>query len=183
MVIEKSKNDKGLFEYTYIIYEEPHIEKELVYPDTENPYMDNPDMDNPTQINTNKQNTKEQNDKDDKEKSSFFDLNNLNPLTKDLIEKNYVSDMDIDLFQYDEMFNKLLSEYSYQELIKISHYITNKVIKNKFKDEEGNLIENKYNYFKASMYSNIEKLESLEQIEWDDETGWYKENDELELEY
>ena len=33
------------------------------------------------------------------------------------------------------------------------------------------------------MYSNIEKLESLEQIEWDDETGWYKENDELELEY
>ena len=78
LVIEKSKNDKGLFEYTYIIYEEPHIEKELVYPDTENPYMDNPDMDNPTQINTNKQNTKEQNDKDDKEKSSFFDLNNLN---------------------------------------------------------------------------------------------------------
>ena len=116
LVIEKSKNDKGLFEYTYIIYEEPHIEKELVYPDTENPYMDNPDMDNPMQINTNKQNTKEQNDKDDKEKSSFFDLNNLNPLTKDLIEKNYVSDMDIDLFQYDEMFNKLLSEYSYQEL-------------------------------------------------------------------
>ena len=91
--------------------------------------------------------------------------------------------MDVDLFQYDELFNKLLSEYSYQELIKISHYITNKVIKNKFKDEEGNLIENKYNYFKASMYSNIEKLESLEQIEWDDETGWYKENDELELEY
>ena len=183
LVIEKSKNDKGLFEYTYIIYEEPHIEKELGYPDTENPYMDNPDMDNPTQINTNKQNTKEQNDKDDKEKSSFFDLNNLNPLTKDLIEKDYVSDMDVDLFQYDELFNKLLSEYSYQELIKISHYITNKVIKNKFKDEEGNLIENKYNYFKASMYSNIEKLESLEQIEWDDETGWYKENDELELEY
>ena len=32
------------------------------------------------------------------------------------------------------------------------------------------------------MYSNIEKLESLEQIEWDDDIGWYKNKDELELE-
>lgn len=177
--IIKLRGENGQYQYDYLIREIPKgIEPEYPKGDA----VKGKSVKG-TQINTNKQNTKEQNDKDDKEKSSFFDLNNLNPLTKDLIEKDYVSDMDVDLFQYDELFNKLLSEYSYQELIKISHYITNKVIKNKFKDEEGNLIENKYNYFKASMYSNIEKLESLEQIEWDDETGWYKENDELELEY
>lgn len=182
--IQQTRGEKGYYKYEYIIREIPlDVLQEKNNPDTQKGYADIGDTEKDNQINTNKQNTKEQNDKDDKEKSFFFDLNNLNPLTKDLIEKDYVSDMDVDLFQYDELFNKLLSEYSYQELIKISHYITNKVIKNKFKDEEGNLIENKYNYFKASMYSNIEKLESLEQIEWDDETGWYKENDELELEY
>ena len=158
------------------------MEKELTHPDTENPYMDNPDMDNPTQINTNIQNIKKQNDKDDKEKSSFFDLNSLNPLTKDLINKNYVSIDDMDLFRYEELFDTLLPEYSYHEIIKISHYIIDKVIKSKFKDETGNIIENKFNYFKASMYSNIEKLESLEQVEWDDDIGWYENKDELELE-
>ncbi len=182
LMIEKHKNSKGLFEYTYIIYEEPQVEKELTHPDTENPYMDNPDMDNPTQINTNIQNIKKQNDKDDKEKSSFFDLNSLNPLTKDLINKNYVSIDDMDLFRYEELFDTLLPEYSYHEIIKISHYIIDKVIKSKFKDETGNIIENKFNYFKASMYSNIEKLESLEQVEWDDDIGWYENKDELELE-
>lgn len=183
LVIEKHKNNKGLFEYTYLIYEEPQVEKELIHPDTENPYMDNPNMENPTEINTNKIITKQQTDKDDKEKSSFLDLNNLNPLTKDLINKNYVSIDDMELFQYEELFDKLLSEYSYKEIIKISHYVVDKVINGNFKDDEGNIIENKYNYFEVSMYSNIEKLESLEQIEWDDEMGWYKDNDELELEY
>ena len=62
LVIEKHKNNKGLFEYTYLIYEEPQVEKELIHPDTENPYMDNPNMENPTEINTNKIITKQQTD-------------------------------------------------------------------------------------------------------------------------
>lgn len=181
LVIEKHKNNKGLFEYTYLIYEEPQVEKELIHPDTENPYMDNPDMENPTEINTYIQNTKKQNDKDDKEKSSFLNFNNLNPLTKDLIEKSYIPKDDTSIFYYNELFDNLLSEYSYKEIIKISHYIVDKVLKNNFKDEKGNIIENKYNYYKASMYSNIDKINNLENIEWDEEVGWYKETEEPEL--
>ena len=173
LVIEKSKNDKGLFEYTYIIYEEPHIEKELVYPDTENPYMDNPDMDNPTQINTNKQNTKEQNDKDDKEKHNI--------LTLDLIKKGYIQNDDIQSFFYDDLFDELCQQYSYQDLIKISHYIVEKVIDRNFKDENKNVIDNKFGYFKSSIFNNIDKLESLEEIGWDDDVGWYKDDEEIEL--
>ena len=71
LVIKKTKNEKGIFEYEYMIYE---------YPYSENPDMDYPDMENPTQINTNIQNTKKQNDKEDrkdKPKSSFFDAGNI----------------------------------------------------------------------------------------------------------
>lgn len=183
LIIEKNKNDKGLFEYTYIIYEEPQtIEKNKEnHPDTENPYLDDPNLDNPTQINTNKQNIKKQNDKDDKENSSFFYLNNLNSLTKDLIEKKYIFENDTNLLSYNKLFDKLLSEYSYSEIIKISHYIVDKVIQSSFRDEKGNIIENKYNYFETSMYSNIDKLNSLEKLEWDDNVGWYKENEDYDI--
>ena len=62
--IEKTRGDKGYFEYNYLIYEIPHyINKEMIKntPDTGNPYLDVPDMEIPTQINT-----KEKIDKDDK---------------------------------------------------------------------------------------------------------------------
>lgn len=175
LVIEKSKNDKGLFEYTYIIYEEPQIieKSKEIYPDTENPYMDSPDMENPTQINTNKQNTKKQIDKEDKEKHNI--------LTLDLIKKGYIQNDDIQSFFYDDLFDELCRQYSYQDLIKISHYIIEKVIDRNFKDENNNIIDNKFRYFKSSMFNNIDKLESLEEIDWDDDVGWYKDNDEIEL--
>ena len=56
--IEKTRGDKGYFEYNYLIYEIPHfINREMIKntPDTENPYLDVPDMEIPTQINTKKQ--------------------------------------------------------------------------------------------------------------------------------
>lgn len=175
LVIEKNKNTKGLFEYTYIIYEEPQIieKSKEIYPDTENPYMDSPDMENPTQINTNKQNTKKQNDKEDKEKHNI--------LTLDLIKKGYIQNDDIQSFFYDDLFDELCRQYSYQDLIKISHYIIEKVIDRNFKDENNNIIDNKFRYFKSSMFNNIDKLESLEEIDWDDDVGWYKDNAEIEL--
>ena len=42
-------------------------------------------------------------------------------------------------------------------------------------DEEGNVIENKFGYFKNSIYTNINKVINNE-IEWDDDIGWFEEN-------
>lgn len=50
-----------------------------------------------------------------------------------------------------------------------------------YHDENGEKIENLYGYFKNSILSNIEKLKSNE-IEWDEETGWFKENNIKEIE-
>ena len=150
LVIKKTQNEKGIFEYEYMIYE---------YPYSENPDMDYPDMENSTQINTNIQNTKKQNDKEDREdkpKSSFFDAGKHNRLTLELIDRKYITQDDIQLYFYDNLFDELLKENSYVDLIMVLHYILARVKWNKYKDEYGNDIENKYGYLKESIYNNLE---------------------------
>ena len=132
-------------------------------PDTGNPYLDVPDMEIPTQINT-----KEKIDKDDKTKiSSFFVAEEHNRLTLELIDRGYINEEDIQIFYYDKLFENLLYDGNeYKDLIQIIHYIVPRVINRNFKDEEGNIIENKYGYFKNSIESNIRRLS--EEDLWDD---------------
>lgn len=156
--IEKVRGNKGYFEYNYLIYKIPQfidLENEQNNPDTENPHLDTPNVEMPTQINT-----KKQIDKDDKTKiSSFFVPEEHNKLTLELIERGYINEDDIQIFYYDKLFNQLLEEdNSYQDLIQIIHYIVPRVVKRNFKDEDGNVIENKFGYFKNSIISNINKL-------------------------
>ena len=163
--IEKTRGDKGYFEYNYLIYEIPHyINKEMIKntPDTGNPYLDVPDMEIPTQINT-----KEKIDKDDKTISSFFVPEEHNILTLELIDRGSINEEDIQIFYYDKLFENLLYDGNeYKDLIQIIHYIVPRVINRNFKDEEGNIIENKYGYFKNSIESNIRRLS--EEDLWDD---------------
>ena len=163
--IEKTRGDKGYFEYNYLIYEIPHfINRKMIKntPDTENPYLDFPDMEISTQINT-----KKQIDKDDKTISSFFVPEEHNILTLELIDRGYINEEDIQIFYYDKLFENLLYDGNeYKDLIQIIHYIVPRVINRNFKDEEGNIIENKYGYFKNSIESNIKRLS--EEDLWDD---------------
>ena len=110
----------------------------------ENPHLDTPNVEMPTQINTNIINNK-QIDKDDKTKiSSFFIPEEHNKLTLELIERGYINEDDIQIFYYDKLFNQLLDDdNSYQDLIQIIYYIVSRVVKRNFKDEDGNIIENK----------------------------------------
>ena len=175
LVIEKSRNDKGLFEYNYLIYEVPHkleIEKKYNHPDMDFPYLDTPhldkpDMETPTQINTNKQI-----DKIDKDaKTSFFDGKKHNRLTLELIKSKYISNNDREISSYDKMFNNLLNDNSYQALLKIIKYIISRVLERGFKDEYGKYITNKFGYLKSAINGNIEKLNSYSDINfWDDDS-------------
>ena len=187
LVIEKSRNDKGLFEYNYLIYEVPHkleVEKKQNHPDMDfpyldNPYLDKPDMETPTQINTNIQNTKKQIDKIDKGANApFFDADMHNKLTVQLINKKYIDDNDTQISYYDNLFNKLLIDNSYKEIITIINYIVPRVLSRGFKDENGKYITNKFRYLKNSIYSNIEKLNSCNNEElWDYDNDYIDDTD------
>ena len=93
--VEKTQNEKGVFEYIYNIYENPQAEN----PSIENPPMENPQMENPSVENelllntdesiTNKSNTKKVNTKrvNTKDIDVYFPLDEkLNESFKDYIE-------------------------------------------------------------------------------------------------
>ena len=61
---------------------------------------------------------------------SFFVPEEHNRLTLELIDSGYIDENDIQMFYYDDLFNKLLSENnSYRDLIQIIHYIVPRVKK------------------------------------------------------
>ena len=181
--ITKYKDEKGLFKYKYTIYILPRSEwsKMRNYPDIGFPYMDNPDMDNLdtenlTQIN--KDNKKINNkDKIDKARSC------LNSLTKNLIRSNYIDEEDPSIFSYDDLFENLLEDNSYKDLLIISNYIVNKVKGRRFRDEYDNEISNKYGYFKNALIDNINRFKKEPEELWgDDEYDWLNDDsEEMEL--
>lgn len=151
LVINKKQNEIGQFQYEYLIFEYPEYRKGA---------MDLGEVEKDIQINTKEINTNKQIDKDDKTIiSSFFDCDEHNLLTIELINRNYINKNDTQIFYYDKLFNDLLEEgNSYKDLITIIHYIVSRVIRRDFKDENGNDITNKFGYFKNSIINNINKL-------------------------
>lgn len=162
----RKQDEHGKFYYDYSIYEIPFN----INPYYQKGHTVKGHTEKYTQINTNKENTKEQIDKDDKTKiPSFFVAEEHNILTLELINRGYITESDIQIFYYDKLFYQLLEENnSYQDLIQIIHYIVPRVVKRKFKDEDGNTIENKFGYFKNSMLSNINKLNLEVEDLWSD---------------
>lgn len=162
----RKQDEHGKFYYDYSIYEIPFN----INPYYQKGHTVKGHTEKDTQINTNKENTKEQIDKDDKTKiPSFFVAEEHNILTLELINRGYITESDLQIFYYDKLFYQLLEENnSYQDLIQIIHYIVPRIVKRKFKDEDGNIIENKFGYFKNSMLSNINKLNLEVEDLWSD---------------
>lgn len=147
LIINKVKNDKGQFEYEYLIYEKPDIR----FVD-----MDNPHMENDTQINTNKQSTNNK-DKHDKQ---------INPILKELISRNFINENDLEIYKYNNLLEDALQEYDYYDLIKVCGYIADKWQDNNGIDEYDNIINNKYSYFKSALINNLEKITNYPELEY-----------------
>ena len=140
--------DNGRFDYEYAIYETPYTQKGHAV----NGYT----LED-TQINTKEINIKEQ-DKIDK---------TINMITKELINRNFIETNDLDLFRYDELFNTLLQEYEYKEIIISSKYVIERFRLNNGLDENNNPIKDKFNYFKNSLINNLIKMNTEIDFEWD----------------
>ena len=139
--INKIKNEKGLFEYEYLIYEKP---------DTPFVDVDNLHVEKDIQINTNKLNTNNK-DKYDKQGSLFI---------KELINRGFINKEDLEIPRYKALFDELLQEYSYYDLIKVCGYIADKWQNNRGLDENGLSISNKYSYFRTALINNLEKIKN-----------------------
>ena len=167
LIIERYKDKKGMFRYKYRIYYIPYPmwlktmdlskygNSDL---DIVNPDMDLPDTENPTLLN-NINNKKDK--KDIMQDLSYLNNEEHNILTKELINRNYITSDDGSSFLFDDFFNKLLEEHSYKDLFVMTDYILKRLKEKKFKDEDGNKITNKFGYFKNALLSNISKFENM----------------------
>ena len=154
--ILKEQDSKGLFVYRYKVYDTPQeyiLEKNNPGPDF--PAMDHPVLENQHQLNTNKLNTKEY---DKYDKSTYV---NNSRFLNELIKSGYITIEDNDIKNYYELFNNIKQEYSSEDIYTSIHYITSKIKLNKFRDEDGNEISNKFGYFNNALKSNLNKLEYM----------------------
>lgn len=107
---------------------------------------------------------------------SFLVAEEHNILTLELINRGFINETDTQIFYYDNLFEELLKDNSYKDLVKIVHYIVPRVANRNFKDEDGNVIENKFGYFKNAINSNIDKLNYEIDDLWEEEYDWLNDN-------
>ena len=130
-------------------------------------------------------NTNINKDKEDKQyTSSFFNPNEHNRLTLELIKKGYIDKDDLQIYYYDDYFEDLIKQgNTYRDLISVFNYVTSRVIDRDFIDEDGYEIKNKFGYLKNSINSNINKINNMpDELYSDDEFDWLNdEEDDFEL--
>ncbi len=145
---ERKQENNGRFYYEYNIYETPYTQKGIT---------DRGTTLNGTQINTNIINN---NNKDKIDKA-------FNPITSELIKRNFIEKYDFELYKYDDLFIELLNEYEYKDVIKVCNYIIGKWKDNKGFDEDNNKIDNKFSYFKSAMINNLIKINQEIDFDWE----------------
>lgn len=145
---ERKQENNGRFYYEYNIYETPYTQKGIT---------DKGSTLNGTQINTNIINN---NNKDKIDKA-------FNPITNELIKRNFIEEYDLELYKYDDLFIELLNEYEYKDVIKVCNYIIDKWKDNKGFDEDNNKIDNKFSYFKSAMINNLIKINQEINFDWE----------------
>ena len=153
LIRERYQNEKGQFQYNYSIYEIPYDQ----LPYTLSPHMGLPHSDNGLQINTNKINTNKQ-DKLDKQ---------LNEITNELIKRHFIEETDLNIYSYNDLFNNLLEQYSYKQIIISTNYVISKWFENKGLDENNEPIKNKFSYFKKALENNLIKMTTDIELDWE----------------
>ena len=84
-----------------------------------------------------------------------------------LINSRYISD-ESQKHQYLTLFIQYLCDGTdFELLVKVSYYIINVMKESDYKDELGNEIIDRYNYFKTSLNNNIKKISNYELDLWD----------------
>lgn len=137
-------DERGRFAgYDYDIYEEPS------QPYSENPKTDKSDTEKPTQLKTKELNTKKTNldKKDKRQEPNYF--------SQYLIEKEYISDTELFMQQYNFMLDQLENEYGFEIVRSCLHYFMKRWTGY---DENLKPILNKFGYLKASLEEGANKL-------------------------
>lgn len=124
--IKQCREQNGYYKYEYIIREIPEDIMDAasdINTDAQKGDTVVGESVEDTQISTKKVNTKKEIVKDVKDNLPFVDLDELSPLTLDLIKNSFIDIEDTQIYYYDNLFENLLEKgRSYQKLITLRFF-------------------------------------------------------------
>ena len=94
----------------------------------------------------------------EKEEKIIQTLVEPKPLTKQLLNCDYIEEDDLYIDEYNNAFDELLANYDLQLIRSALNYFTQRIKWNGCVDEEGKEISNKVAYFKTAIVSGIQRL-------------------------
>ena len=112
--------------------------------------------------------SKRKRDKKIKEDKSIYGFPKMHFLTKLLIQRNYIEEIDADIMKYNDLFESAIDEYSYENVLSGVNYIIS------YSKNPNPPIDDKFNFMKVSLITNLDRFRSLENRRGETFDDWFK---------
>jgi hypothetical protein len=120
-------------------------------------------------VDINKQSkSKRKRDKLIKEDKSIYGFPKMHFLTKLLIQRKYIEEIDADIMRYNDLFESAIDEYSYENVLSGVNYIIS------YARHPDPPIEDKFNFMKVSLITNLDRFRNLENRRGETFEDWFK---------
>jgi hypothetical protein len=120
-------------------------------------------------VDINKQSkSKRKRDKKIKEDKSIYGFPKMHFLTKLLIQRKYIEEIDADIMKYNDLFESAIDEYSYENVLSGVNYIIS------YARNPNPPIDDKFNFMKVSLLTNLDRFRSLENRSGETFDDWFK---------
>jgi hypothetical protein len=124
---------------------------------------------NPVNVDINTQSkSKRIRDKKIKEDKSIYGFPKMHFLTKLLIQRKYIEEIDSDIMKYNDLFESAIDEYSYENVLSGVNYIIS------YARNPNPPIDDKFNFMKVSLITNLDRFRSLENRRGETFDDWFK---------
>jgi hypothetical protein len=111
---------------------------------------------------------KRKRDKKIKEDKSIYGFPKMHFLTKLLIQRKYIEEIDADIMKYNDLFESAIDEYSYENVLSGVNYIIS------YSKNPNPPIDDKFNFMKVSLKTNLDRFRSLENRNGETFDDWFK---------
>lgn len=112
--------------------------------------------------------SKRKRDKKIKDDKSIYGFPKMHFLTKLLIQRKYIEEIDADIMKYNDLFESAINEYSYENVLSGVNYIIS------YARNPNPPIDDKFNFMKVSLITNLDRFRSLENRRGETFDEWFK---------
>ncbi len=107
-------------------------------------------------------------DKIDKRDKSIYGFPKMHFLTKVLIQKKYIKQLDLNIFKYNALFEEAIIEFGYENVLSVVNYIVSYCKKSKV------VIDSRFSFMKKALMNNLKHFKNMDAKRGVDIEDWIK---------